>query len=212
MVGNDDARAPCHLSNSRKMFWRSASWSSARSAAANPSGEPESNFTDPNSGSGGGDNTNRRFPPPPLTPRSQQNCKARSSCLPPLQPLSIARRSLDEWPKASSDDIGEWPQPPITPGGRGNGNSSSSNSNSNSSNNNGERLKLDLSTIQQNNNPDSRNNGGLVKRDKIAFFDKECSKVAEHVYLGGDAVARDRDKLEVSMKYFHLLNFHVFLL
>ncbi|XP_047169174.1 protein-tyrosine-phosphatase MKP1-like [Vigna umbellata] len=33
---------------------------------------------------------NRRFPPPPLTPRSQQNCKARS-CLPPLQPLSIAR-------------------------------------------------------------------------------------------------------------------------
>ncbi|KEH21884.1 putative protein-tyrosine-phosphatase [Medicago truncatula] len=196
MVGNDDARAPCHLSNSRKMFWRSASWSSARSAAtSNPSGEPESNFTDPNSGGGGGDNTNRRFPPPPLTPRSQQNCKARSSCLPPLQPLSIARRSLDEWPKASSDDIGEWPQPPITPGGRGNGNGNSS-SNSNSSNNNGERLKLDLSTIQQNNNPDSRNNGGLVKRDKIAFFDKECSKVAEHVYLGGDAVAKDREILK----------------
>lgn len=187
MVGNDDARAPCHLSNSRKMFWRSASWSSARSSAANPSGESESNFSDPNSGV---ENTNRRFPPPPLTPRSQQNCKARSSCLPPLQPLSIARRSLDEWPKASSDDIGEWPQPPITPGGRGNGSSNSI------SNNNGERLKLDLSTIQQNNNPDSRNNGGLVKRDKIAFFDKECSKVAEHVYLGGDAVAKDREILK----------------
>lgn len=195
MVGNDDARAPCHLSSNRKMFWRSASWSSARSAAANPSGDQEANFSDPNSGTEG---TNRRFPPPPLTPRSQQNSKARS-CLPPLQPLSIARRSLEEWPKASSDDIGEWPQPPITPGGRGN-NKNNSNSNSNSSNNNnGERLKLDLSSIQQNNNPDnnnSRNNGGLVKRDKIAFFDKECSKVAEHVYLGGDAVARDRDILK----------------
>ncbi|XP_022639536.1 methylecgonone reductase-like [Vigna radiata var. radiata] len=63
---------------------------------------------------------NRRFPSPPLTPRSQQNCKARS-CLSPLQPLSIARRSLDEWPKAGSDDIGEWLQPPTIPGGRGNG-------------------------------------------------------------------------------------------
>ncbi|CAK8540988.1 unnamed protein product [Lathyrus sativus] len=189
MVGDDDARAPCHLSSNRKMFWRSSSWSSARSSAAN--GEPESNFADPNSGEG--NNTNRRFPPPPLTPRSQQNCKARSSCLPPLQPLSIARRSLDEWPKASSDDIGEWPQPPITPGGRGNGNGNSSSS---VNNNNGERLKLDLSSIQQNNNHDSRNNGGLVKRDKIAFFDKECSKVAEHVYLGGDAVAKDRDILK----------------
>ncbi|CAI8592167.1 unnamed protein product [Vicia faba] len=190
MVGDDDARPPCHLSSNRKMFWRSASWSSARS-----SDEPESNFADPNSNSGEGNNnnTNRRFPPPPLTPRSQQNCKARSSCLPPLQPLSIARRSLDEWPKASSDDIGEWPQPPITPGGgRGNGNGNSSSVN----NNNGERLKLDLSSIQQNSNHDGRSNGGLVKRDKIAFFDKECSKVADHVYLGGDAVAKDRGILK----------------
>ncbi|KAE8669862.1 Beta-hexosaminidase 1 isoform 1 [Hibiscus syriacus] len=28
------------------------------------------------------------------------------------KPLSIARSSLYEWPKASSDDLGEWPQPP----------------------------------------------------------------------------------------------------
>ncbi|KAL2329630.1 hypothetical protein Fmac_017211 [Flemingia macrophylla] len=179
MVGNDDA---CHLSSSssRKMFWRSASWSSSRTAAGSASsGEEGKGF-----GDSGGDShgQNRRFPPPPLTPRSQQNCKARS-CLPPLQPLSIARRSLDEWPKAGSDDIGEWPQPPTTPGGRGNGS-------------NGERLKLDLSSIQHS-NPDHRSsNGGLVKRDKIAFFDKECSKVADHVYLGGDAVARDRDILK----------------
>ncbi|KAH1260835.1 Protein-tyrosine-phosphatase MKP1 [Glycine max] len=181
MVGNDDAG---HLSASRKMFWRSASWSSSRTAAGNASsGEAEKGFAD--SGAADGPHVqNRRFGPPPLTPRSQQNCKARS-CLPPLQPLSIARRSLDEWPKAGSDDIGEWPQPPTTPGGRVNGS-------------NGERLKLDLSSIQHNNPDHSRSNNGngLVKRDRIAFFDKECSKVADHVYLGGDAVARDRDILK----------------
>ncbi|KAJ7975868.1 protein-tyrosine-phosphatase MKP1-like [Quillaja saponaria] len=176
MVGNDDApanaRAPTQLSGSRKMFWRSASWSSSRSSLHNPDGE-EKDFADPDGNIGKSNGQNRRFPPAPLTPRSQQN-KTRS-CLPPLQPLSIARRSLDEWPKAGSDDIGEWPQPP-TPSGRGSG----------------ERLKLDLSSIQR--NPDK--NSGLVKRDKIAFFDKECSKVAGHIYLGGDAVARDRDILK----------------
>eukprot|EP00257_Ricinus_communis_P022755 XP_015582577.1 protein-tyrosine-phosphatase MKP1 [Ricinus communis] len=132
---------------------------------------------DPNGndiGNGSSNEQNRRYPVP-LTPRSQQNFKARS-CLPPLQPLAIARRSLDEWPKAGSDDLGEWPHQPTTPSG----------------NKNGERLKLDLSSIQR--NPDK--NAGLVKRDKIAFFDKECSKVAEHVYLGGDAVAKDREILK----------------
>ncbi|KAL5569145.1 hypothetical protein UlMin_025720 [Ulmus minor] len=176
MVGKEDAsggsRASCQSSGNRKMFWRSASWSASRSSLHNPEGA-ETEIVDPNGSIGSSNGHNRRFPVP-LTPRSQQNCKARS-CLPPLQPLSIARRSLDEWPKASSDDIGEWPQPP-TPSGRGGG----------------ERLKLDLSSIQR--NPDK--NGGLVRRDKIAFFDKECSKVAEHVYLGGDAVARDRDILK----------------
>ena len=53
-------------------------------------------------------------------------------------------------------------------------------------------MKLDLSNIQRN----SDRNGGLVKREKIAFFDKECSKVVDHVYLGGAAVARDRDILK----------------
>ena len=92
--------------------------------------------------------------------------------MPPLQSLSIAQKSLDERPKAGSDDLGEWPQLP-TPSG----------------NKSGERLKLDLSLIQRNNDK----NGGLLKKDKIAFFDKKCSKVAEHIYLGGDAVARDKE-------------------
>ncbi|XP_054786648.1 protein-tyrosine-phosphatase MKP1 [Prosopis cineraria] len=173
MVGKDDAR---------KMFWRSASWSASRSAGHNPIGDNK-DFVDPDGSVGNINGETRRYPPAPLTPRSQQNCKARSF-LPPLQPLSIARRSLDEWPKASSDDIGEWPHPP-TPSGRGNG----------------ERLKLDLSSIQR--NPDK--NAGLVKRDKIAYFDKECSKVAEHIYLGGDAVARDREILKQN-GITHILN------
>ncbi|KAF1869658.1 hypothetical protein Lal_00017233 [Lupinus albus] len=170
MVGNDDGGA-------RKIFWRSASWS----------GEARNDFSDPNSG----DVQNRRFPlpPVPLTPRSQQQSSKSRSCLPPL---SISRRIMEEWPQASSDDIGEWPELPTTPSGGGRGNSSSSS--------NGERLKLDLSSIQKNldnmNNSNGNSSVGLVKRDKIAFFDKECSKVADHVYLGGDAVAKDRDILK----------------
>ena len=176
MVGSEEDSATAgdavQLSGgNRKLFWRSASWSASRSSLHHP--DVNKDGGDPSGHLGDSNGTSRIFHSP-LTPRSQQHCKARS-CLPPLQPLSIARRSLDEWPKAGSDDIGEWLQPP-TPSGRGNG----------------ERLKLDLSTIQR--NPDK--NCGLVKRDKIAFFDKECSKVADHVYLGGDAVARDRDILK----------------
>ncbi|KAE9595208.1 putative protein-tyrosine-phosphatase [Lupinus albus] len=180
----------------RKMFWRSVSWSASRTAAAgnttnNPSGEMGHDLSDPNPGDG----QNRRFPLPPLTPRSQQQSSKGRSCLPPL---SIAPRSMDEWPKASSDDIGEWLQLPSTPSGGGGGGGRGNNSNNN---NNGGRLKLDLSSIQKNhdngNNSNGKNNSvGLVKRDKIASFDKECSKVADHVYLGGDAVAKDRDILK----------------
>lgn len=190
MVGKDDApldgeghigprdglHGPCECEStgSRKMYWRSASWSSSRTSLSplNPESERDhSNL------SGNNNIVQGRKAAGPLTPRSQHCFKARS-CLPPLQPLSIARRSLDEWPKASSDDVGEWPLA-TTPSGR-------------DVNNCGERLKLDLSNIQR--NPDK--NCGLVKREKIAFFDKECSKVADHVYLGGDAVARDREILK----------------
>ncbi|KAK6933241.1 Dual specificity phosphatase, catalytic domain [Dillenia turbinata] len=176
MVGEKDSAGAWHR---RKTYWRSASWSLSRSPSHVPEVEEEKNSADSNCNVVNNSGQSRRFPPPPLTPGSQGNCKARS-CLPPLQPLSIARRSLDEWPKASSDDIGEWPNP-LTPSGRGD------------SNKNGERLKLDLSKIQR--NPD-KDFSGLVKRDKIAFFDKECSKVAEHIYLGGDVVAKDRDILK----------------
>ncbi|XP_057979488.1 protein-tyrosine-phosphatase MKP1 [Malania oleifera] len=191
MVGKEDTSAgswgPCQTSGpSRKTFWRSASWSSSRSASNNNPDSEEKECVDPNGNVGSNSGHNRKFPAP-LTPRSQQNWKARA-CLPPLQPLSIARRSLDEWPKAGSDDIGEWPQPP-TPSGRGELGKT------------GERLKLDLSVIDKT----PCKSGRLVKRERIAFFDKECSKVAEHIYLGGDAVARDRDILTQN-KITHILN------
>ncbi|KAH9611242.1 hypothetical protein KSS87_016590 [Heliosperma pusillum] len=179
MVGKEDASSSWgqyqFSSDSPKKFWRSASWSSSRTAGHNP-GIDDNDNVDSNGNLLNNGIVGRRFPAP-LTPRSQQNCKARS-CLPPLQPLSITRRSLDEWPKAGSDDLGEWPAPP-TPSGR-------------DVNKGGERLKLDMSAIQRS----SDKNGGLPKKDKIAFYDKECSKVADHVYLGGDAVAKDRDILK----------------
>ncbi|KAK4760481.1 hypothetical protein SAY87_005374 [Trapa incisa] len=113
----------------------------------------------------------REKPPPPSTPNPSStqaplnNRKARM-CLPPLQPLSVSRGNLDEWPKAGPDDLGVWPNVQ-TPRGT-------------------------------NRNPLPNLNSGRefqFKRDKLAFFDKECSKIAEHIYLGSDAVAKNREIL-----------------
>ncbi|XP_043720442.1 protein-tyrosine-phosphatase MKP1-like [Telopea speciosissima] len=186
MVGDEDdaagSRGQCQISGvggaGRKAFWRSASWSSSTLSQESAPFDHVKDFADrhnSNAENNGGGQF-RRFPVP-LTPRSQQNCKARA-CLPPLQPLSIARRNLDEWPKAGSDDVGEWPQPP-TPSGRGDPSKPR------------EGLKLDLSSLQRNCDVI----GTLVKKDWIACFDMECSKVADHIYLGGDAVAKNRDIL-----------------
>ncbi|RID65203.1 hypothetical protein BRARA_D00418 [Brassica rapa] len=181
MVGREDTMGneePPPPPGSKRMFWRSASWSASRTASSQAP-EEDQHLTIPS----GQQSRSRCAGAPPLTPRSHHN-KARA-CLPPLQPLSISRRSLDEWPKAGSDDVGEWPHPPTTPSGGGGMN---------------ERLKLDLSSTRV---PDK--SSGLVKREKIACFDKECSKVAEHIYVGGDAVAKDKDILK-SNGITHILN------
>ncbi|KAJ0245775.1 Dual specificity phosphatase [Hirschfeldia incana] len=182
MVGREDApgneEPPPPPPGSKRMFWRSASWSASRTASSQPPEDHQQHLTIPS-----GQQSRSRAPP--LTPRSHHN-KARA-CLPPLQPLSISRRSLDEWPKAGSDDVGEWPHPPTTPGGGPN-----------------ERLKLDLSSTQQNRGASDKSSG-LVKREKIACFDKECSKVADHIYVGGDAVAKDKDILKTN-GITHVLN------
>ncbi|KAJ1379973.1 Tyrosine specific protein phosphatases domain [Sesbania bispinosa] len=102
---------------------------------------------------------NTRKPPPPPPPG---NSKPPRSLLPPLQPLSISKRSVEEWPSAGSDDLGVWPLPQ-TPRG---------------------------SIRAYEPNKDFQ-----FKRDKLAFFDKECSRIAEHIYLGSDTVAKNHQLL-----------------
>ncbi|KAM5567984.1 protein-tyrosine-phosphatase MKP1 [Rosa sericea] len=100
-------------------------------------------------------------------PKPQLNSKVRS-CLPPLQPLSIAKSNVKEWPKAGSDDLGVWPQPQ-TPRGS--------------------------AKPFPGSNPEQPGREFEFKKDKLAFFDKECSRIAEHIYLGSDAVAKNREVL-----------------
>ncbi|XP_021743711.1 protein-tyrosine-phosphatase MKP1-like [Chenopodium quinoa] len=110
--------------------------------------------------------------PNPVYPRAQPSNKARS-CLPPLQPLSISRRIV-EWPKAGSDDLGVWPLP-TTPGGRiGSGLGVNSSGSS----------KIEVTGREFESN-----------KDKLAFYEKECSRIVEHIYLGSEAVAKNREVL-----------------
>ncbi|GFZ21207.1 mitogen-activated protein kinase phosphatase 1 [Actinidia rufa] len=101
--------------------------------------------------------------------RPQSNNKTRL-CLPPLMPLSIARRSVEEWPRAGSDDLGIWPQAP-TPGSKG-------------------PAKQLENLISE--RPETE---FQFKKDKVTFFEKECSRIMDHVYLGSDAVAKNREIL-----------------
>uniref|UniRef100_A0A7N0VK85 Protein-tyrosine-phosphatase MKP1 C-terminal domain-containing protein n=1 Tax=Kalanchoe fedtschenkoi TaxID=63787 RepID=A0A7N0VK85_KALFE len=95
------------------------------------------------------------------------------SCLPPLQPLSISRRSVEEWPRAGSDDLGVWPNPP-TPGGK----------------------MVPIKSLEIPEGEQRAQREFLFKKDKLAFFDKECSRIAEHIYLGSDAVAKNWEILK----------------
>ncbi|KAK9113601.1 hypothetical protein Syun_020398 [Stephania yunnanensis] len=93
-------------------------------------------------------------------PRSQPPAKPRS-CLPPL---SISRRSVEKWPQAGSDDIGEWANCPATPGAK-----------------KPNPVEID---------PDSP-----PLREFQLNKDKECSRIADHIYLGSEAVAKNREIL-----------------
>lgn len=176
MVGEENSSSAVAPANPRKTYWRSASWSAPRTA------DPH-NQLEGNNGLPAGPSNSRRCPGPPLTPRS---LSAKVRPLPPLQPLSIAPRSVDEWPRAGSDDLGEWPNNPPTPGASNGGPPRG-----------GDGLKLDLSSIRR------PSHGG--KKEQIAFFDKVCSKVADHIYLGGDWVAKNREVLRKN-GITHILN------
>ncbi|CAH1414918.1 unnamed protein product [Lactuca virosa] len=108
--------------------------------------------------------------PTPGNPKSLWNSKARA-CLPPLQPLSVSRPKAEEWPRAGSDDLGVWPNvTATTPGARPRP----------------PALPLNLGKPPLE---------FEFKKDKLAFFDKECSRIIDHVFLGSDAVAKNRDVL-----------------
>ncbi|KAJ7956760.1 Protein-tyrosine-phosphatase MKP1 [Quillaja saponaria] len=110
-----------------------------------------------------------RSPTQPTSIRRPQGSSKARSCLPPLQPLSISKRNAEEWPRAGSDDLGVWPHPQ-TPRGSVKANDDYD-------------LKQPVKEFQ-------------FKRDKLAFYDKECSRIAEHIYLGSDAVAKNREVLK----------------
>lgn len=109
-------------------------------------------------------------PPRKSNSNPQWNSKARA-CLPPLQPLSIVRPSIEEWPKAGSDDLGVWPNPP-TPGAR-----------------------PGSKTPRENSTADAPPREFECRKDKLAFFDKECSRILDHIYLGSDVIAKSREIL-----------------
>ncbi|KAK8522528.1 hypothetical protein V6N13_115495 [Hibiscus sabdariffa] len=92
-----------------------------------------------------------------------------------LPPLSITRRPVEEWPKAGSDDLGVWPNP-----------------------------QTPRASVKPLESPGS-NREFLLRKDKLAFFDKECSRIAEHIYLGSDAVAKNREILRTN-GITHVLN------
>ncbi|XP_043724719.1 protein-tyrosine-phosphatase MKP1-like [Telopea speciosissima] len=146
--GNDGDVAGGH----RKTYLRSVSWSDrwSPSSCSNPSSNPKQSQPFSN--------------------------KARAS-LPPLQPLCISRRPVEEWPRPGSDDLGHWPHPPTPSANRSRPPSSSASSSP---------RPLDVSDTSTD---------FLLRKDKLAFFDKECSRIADHIYLGSDAVARNREIL-----------------
>lgn len=150
----------------RKNFWRAAGW---QSLSAPPSPTPL-----PMQGSGFGD-IRKAFP---LTPRVQPQGGGVKVRPPPLQP---PRRSTDGNGMFDEGNNTQWLPP--TPGGRRDIRGII-----------GPEMKLDLGAVQRNRDACEPTEMQL-KRDKFAFFDKECSRIVEHIYLGSDAVARNRDTL-----------------
>lgn len=152
----------------RKTYWRSATWNS-RSVPTSPKGDQTS------AGSTSTIKDERRVQPS----LERQSTRARAS-LPPLQPLAIARRSLQEWPQAAIDDmnVSDWAAP-ATPGRQ--------------RAKTGLDMKLDLASLHR---APLQPTDIQLRRDKFSFFDKECSRVADyHIYLGSDAVAKNRETL-----------------
>ena len=67
-------------------------------------------------------------------------------------------------------------------------------------------LSLDMGVIRRRKNwLESSECDVVSKRDKLAHFEQQCSKILDFLYLGGDLVARDRSTL-ASAGITHVLN------
>ncbi|KAG9148914.1 hypothetical protein Leryth_022071 [Lithospermum erythrorhizon] len=97
------------------------------------------------------------------------NSKARAS-LPPLQPLSINKPSFNDWPTPGSDDLGVWLNSPM-PAVKG------------------------FLTPREGLGTELGEREVELPGGELAFFNKECSKIVEYIFLGSDAVAKNRDVL-----------------
>lgn len=113
------------------------------------------------------------------TPRLQSNHKARLG-IPALPPLSISKRTTEEWPRPGSDDLGVWPQA-LTPGVGG------------------------PPKLPQDPEVEKPKREFEFKNDKFAFINKDCSRIIDHVYVGNDAVAKNLEVLREN-RITHVLN------
>ena len=63
-------------------------------------------------------------------------------------------------------------------------------------------MKLDLRSLSQSDGPPSELQ---ARREKYAFFEKQCSEVADGLFLGSDVVARNREVLRAA-NITHVIN------
>lgn len=63
-------------------------------------------------------------------------------------------------------------------------------------------MKLDLSALSRSDGPPSELQ---ARREKYAFFEKQCSEVADGLFLGSDVVARNREVLKAA-SVTHVIN------
>ena len=63
-------------------------------------------------------------------------------------------------------------------------------------------MKLDLRSLSQSNGPPSELQ---ARREKYVFFEKQCSEVADGLFLGSDVVARNREVLRAA-NITHVIN------
>ncbi|KAG9130676.1 hypothetical protein Leryth_018087 [Lithospermum erythrorhizon] len=103
---------------------------------------------------------------PPTMSSSRTKFKSKArAAFPSLQPLSVNKACYGIWPFPGSDDLGLWLNSPLPAAGGS--------------------LSFEPAPSE----------GVRLTRDRLAFFNKACSKIIDYIFLGSDTVARNRDVL-----------------